>query len=111
MTDEDPELNVQLTNFPPSSGDGELRTIALGPVGPMTLLVQSTYDDETDAVNVLVTLSNVCENNSIGQTLGEMIELLKMIQESSQAQVDAMLATLPPGAEDALAENDPNEKE
>lgn len=78
-------VSVQVTNYPPSGSDEEVRELVLGgKTAPATLLIETTYNDEGEGeTDIRVTVSNLCESKDLVDRLDETIELLTKVRDNA----------------------------
>lgn len=85
-----PEQELTLMNFPPNGENGEIRTVAFGPVGPMQLLLQIREPQQgDDTMKIDVVVSNAAANDEVSDFLREAAELLQAIAERASDELRA----------------------
>lgn len=83
---------ITMTNFPPSGAELEMRTIILGPRGPMRLIMDVDANEAGDDLNVDLTVSNAVEHSELKEFLTDMIELLQYIVEDTDFDTSVVRA-------------------
>ncbi|GAT73578.1 glycosyltransferase [Microbacterium sp. HM58-2] len=89
-TENQPDITLDIVNYPPSGSEVELVTMAFGPMGPMRVMLDMDVTDE--GVAVKITVSNAAEHADLPEFLRDVAEMLNVIVASPELERTVDLA-------------------
>lgn len=84
-------MNIALTNYPRESNEGAIRPVAFGFGGKTTILIELEAPDDTEDIDINVTVGNGPENSGVPDFLNDIAEALKIVAEESAPEIAAEL--------------------
>lgn len=77
-----PEINITLVNYPPESGEVEIRTLPFGMLPNIVVLLEVEMNDDETEGKIALTIDGGVPNEGVGDFIREMMTLLDAIAES-----------------------------